>query len=250
MLFRRIIIAAVFAGICAGIFLTILQNMRLLEIILEAEKYETPAQSLQHRHAANESIPDIGRRIWAPQDGSERLSYTLLVNIIAAVGFSAILISLMSLSERQGVLRSGLLWGLAGFSVFFLSPSLGLPPELPGMQGADLTQRQTWWLMAVISTAAGLACIAFADRYYKILGVGLLVIPHIVGAPRHSGAAFSHPDAAVVVSLQSLHGQFIQLAAVVNLSYWLVLGLLCAYIVKKYVTAHPTPEIRQLVVKK
>ncbi|MFV2057481.1 MAG: CbtA family protein, partial [Thiohalomonadales bacterium] len=111
----------------------------------------------------------------------------------------------------------------------------GLPPELPGMQGADLTQRQTWWLMTVISTAAGLASIAFADKYYKILGVGLLLIPHVVGAPRHTATVFSHPDAAVVASLQSLHGQFIQLAALVNLSYWLVLGLLCAYVVKKYI---------------
>ena len=248
MLFRRIIISAVFVGICSGLFLTISQNMRLLEIVLEAEKYELPAQSLgpnlepklthKHSHQSDHHLittPGQSNAIWSPANGPERLSYTFAANILAAIGFATILIALMSFGERQVSWRSGLVWGLAGFTVFFVSPSLGLPPELPGMQTADFAQRQSWWLMAVISTAAGLACIAFAEKYYKILGVGLLFIPHIVGAPQPPVNSFIHPDASVVASMEQLHNQFIQLASFVNFFYWLVLGLMSAFLVQRYI---------------
>ena len=50
---------------------------------------------------------------------------------------------------------------MAGFAVFMLAPSLGLPPELPGMPAAELGPRQVWWLLTAAATAAGLALLAF-----------------------------------------------------------------------------------------
>ena len=231
MLFRRIIISAVVVGVCAGLFLSLLQNMQLLQIILKAEQYES---STQHQ-STSEATHSHAENKWAPVNGVERLSYTFAANIVAAIGFATILLALMSMGSRPVTVKTGVLWGLSGFSIFFLSPTLGLPPELPGMQVADLAQRQTWWLMAVVCTAAGLACIAFAEKYYKILGLLLLVLPHIVGAPQPLSNRFTHTDASVVSTLQSLHSDFIQLASLVNFAYWLLLGLLSALLVQRYI---------------
>jgi len=236
MLFRRIIMSAVVVGICAGLFLSLLQNMQLLQIILEAEQFESSSQQhSQPDQATSEANHTHTENAWAPRNGAERLSYTFGSNIIAAIGFAAILLALMSMGNRPVTIRAGFLWGLSGFSIFFLSPALGLPPELPGMQVADLAQRQTWWLMAVVCTAAGLACLVFAEKYYKALGLLLLLLPHIVGAPQSMSNRFTHPDAAVVNTLESLHIEFIQLASLVNFAYWLLLGLLSAILVQRYI---------------
>ncbi|MGV8769566.1 CbtA family protein, partial [Pseudomonas aeruginosa] len=58
-----------------------------------------------------------------------------------------------------------LLWGLAGYAVFCLAPSLGLTTELPGTAAADLVQRQYWWIATAAATAVGLALLVIGGNW-------------------------------------------------------------------------------------
>ena len=108
-----------------------------------------------------------------------------LANIVSGIGFALILVAVSEFAGGIGSWRQGLFWGLAGFAVFTLAPGLGLPPELPAMPAADLFPRQVWWTATAVATAAGLALIAFRrSPLFAIVGVALIVAPHIVGAPQ------------------------------------------------------------------
>jgi cobalt transporter subunit CbtA len=110
-----------------------------------------------------------------------------------------------------------MIWGFAGFAVFTLAPGLGLPPELPAMPAADLFARQVWWIGTVAATAAGLALIAFRGTVpLSIVGVALIVLPHIIGAPQ--------PESHESPVPASLHHQFIVASTVTNLIFWVALG--------------------------
>lgn len=175
---------------------------------------------------------------WAPEDGAERTFYTYVSNVLAAIGFAAVLLSLMTQVRLQGVAKvsigRGLLWGSAGFIALFLVPGIGLPPEIPGIEAAVIGSRQNWWLLAVVSAAAGLGVIAFAPKLYKAVGAVLLVLPFLVGAPHPVGPAFIHPDPKVVESLTSLHQQFIIASGVSSLLFWLLLGAACAWVLNRW----------------
>jgi len=81
--------------------------------------------------------------------------------------------------------RRGVLWGAAGFAVFVLAPAAGLPPELPGAIKAPLEERQLWWLFATAATAGGLGMLVFqARRAWLGVGILLILLPHIIGAPQ------------------------------------------------------------------
>jgi cobalt transporter subunit CbtA len=85
------------------------------------------------------------------------------------------------------------------------------------MPAADLVARQVWWIGTVAATAAGLALIAFSGNApLSILGVALIVLPHIVGAPQPETHDTPVPD--------SLHRQFVVAATVTNLIFWVALG--------------------------
>ena len=112
-----------------------------------------------------------------------------------------------------------MLWGAAGYLVFFVAPALGLPPELPGTEAAPLRDRQIWWTVAVVLSAAGLGLAAFAKNIaLRVLGLALIAAPHIVGAPVpaiHGGTA--PPDLA---------SAFMRAAYLANAAFWLALGTL------------------------
>jgi cobalt transporter subunit CbtA len=127
---------------------------------------------------------------------------------------------LVAASELAGGIanwRQGVFWGFAGFAVFTLAPGLGLPPELPTMPAADLADRQVWWIATVVATAAGLGLIAFrSSLLLALVGVALIVAPHIVGAPQ----PVSH-DSPIPADL---HHNFVVAVTVTNLIFWVVLG--------------------------
>jgi len=91
-----------------------------------------------------------------------------------------------------------------------------LPPELPGMAAADLVDRQVWWVATALASAAGLACLAFARPVWaKALGLVVLVIPHVVGAPRPA-------DVGAVPA--ELAAEFVVASLLAAAMFWLVLG--------------------------
>jgi len=263
MFFRNIVFAAVAAGILAGIILGTLQHFQVTPIILGAEVYEiadeaeppvaaevhdhtnpahhTPEKMTEHL-AALESVTnehtaqnDDGHgtehhhdpEAWGPEDGAERIFYTYLSSSLMAIGFALVIISGMSLSGKKSV-KAGALWGLAGYIAFFVAPTLGLPPEIPGMEAAALEGRQSWWLLTVLLTAIGLGLLAFGKSALRWSGLLVIAIPHILGAPQPETHGFAHPDATAVAALEALVGQFEIATAVVNGIFWVCLGLLCA----------------------
>jgi cobalt transporter subunit CbtA len=238
MLFRRIIFSALCIGLLSGFLFSIVQYIGVSPIILAAEQYEVaevqtaPVQS--HHHG-----DEIGAghhhntEAWSPSDGIERSVYTLLSNVLAGIGFAAIILSIMCQLQLKGWVifspAKGLVIGLAGFVAFFAMPGIGLPPEIPGIETAPLDNRQSWWLLAVISSGLGLGILAFAKGVYKILGIVFMALPFVVGAPHSTGPEFGQTDERVVAVLIDLHQQFILASGMANLVFWLALGSLCAW---------------------
>jgi cobalt transporter subunit CbtA len=192
----RVILAALLAGIAAGLFYGAVQHVRLTPLILEAEKYENAGAGHVHDNAATatttateaaspaaEAAPE--EEAWVPQDGAERTFYTFMASIVAGAGFAAILAGVSLLSGVRITPSNGVLWGVAGFLAAHLAPAAGLAPELPGMPAADLVARQVWWAGTIIAT--GVAIWLFTQRnelWAKVAAIILVALPHIIGAPQ------------------------------------------------------------------
>ncbi|MCP1573065.1 cobalt transporter subunit CbtA [Herbaspirillum rubrisubalbicans] len=238
--FRRMASAVVIAGALSGVLLSGVQQFQVEKIILKAEEYEkageaavTQAQQHDHDHDqatatsahAHEHAHDADA--WEPADGAERTGYTVLANVSMAVGFALMLVAAFALSGRAISWRSGLLWGLAGYGVFFVAPSLGLPPEVPGTLAAPLHARQLWWVMTAAMTAASLGLFVFTRGWpYKLVGVLLLVVPHLVGAPQ--------PEVHGSVAPEELAQAFIHATALANAVFWLALGGLTGFFYRRF----------------
>lgn len=223
---KRIARTAGFSGLLAALLLTLLQSVWVSPLILQAETFETAAPAEQHEHADVAHAPhEHSAEAWAPEDGWQRVLSTTGGNLVVAVGFALILAALYSLREPNRV-STGALWGLAGFAVFCLAPTLGLPPELPGTAAADLGQRQSWWIGTAAATATGLALIVFAQHWLlKLVGVLLLVVPHVIGAPQ--------PEVHQSLAPAALETQFKIASWLTNAAFWVALGLLSAWLFRR-----------------
>lgn len=225
--FKRIIAVAASAGILAGLLLTAVQQIRVIPILLQAESYEKAAAAaagFQFRHAERSMGHD--HEAQQPAKGLERAMLNAVSNVILAIGFALLLGATMFLSGRTLGWRSGVLWGLAGYAVFFVAPSFGLLPEVPGTETARLADRQIWWLMTVLFTAAGLSFLVFARTWaIRVLGVVLLGTPHFIGAPQ----ALIHSSTAPA----ELKDSFIYATVLANFVFWLCLGGLLGFFYKK-----------------
>jgi len=158
------LVPALAGGIAAGIVTAILQQVFLVPMILQAEALELGGAEHVYR-------------------GLDRALYTALFDCLGAFGF-ALLLAVGCAWRGVRTWKQGLAWGLAGYASFALAPALGLPPELPGVESAALVARQLWWLGTALATAAGIATLAFVSaRRVALLGLILLALPHIIGAP-------------------------------------------------------------------
>jgi cobalt transporter subunit CbtA len=219
----RIVAAAALAGVTAGLLLTAVQYFAVAPLLRAAEVYEDAAIAASapvHAHGADPAAP-----AWSPREGWSRTLATTLANSALATGFALILAGGMTLRRAEG-LRAGVLWGIAGFLVFFVAPSVGLPPELPGSIAAPLHDRQVWWVATVAATAAGLWLIAFGVKpLYRVLGIIVLCAPHLAGAPPAPEGVSVVPPALVLQFLYGAYG--------VNAMLWLVLGGLVGIALRK-----------------
>lgn len=234
--FRNIVFTAALAGVLAGLVLTALQQFGVQPLIVKAEGIEqanAEAAAKPHDHAAagehdHEALTakeeaaaaahDHHAGEWQPADGAERFGWTLVANMVAGVGFSLLLVSASELKGGLSSWREGLLWGLAGFLVFTLAPSIGLPPEAPGAEGAPIMDRQIWWIGTAVATAAGLALIAFGrSPLTAVVAVALIAAPHVVGAPPPPGPSKLPHDVE--------HG-FVVAVIVTGFVFWAALGTL------------------------
>lgn len=202
----RTLLPGLAAGTVAGIVLSALYLLLIQPMILEAEVFELGATEA----AAGMTFV--------------RLLDTLLFNVLTGVGFALVLSAILTLRGQPVGLQQGLLWGAAGFVAAALAPSIGLPPELPGMSAAALAERQLWWLLTVAATSAGLALIAFGrNPALKFAGAALLVIPHLFGAP--------HPVASDAGGVPAeLAARFTAVSLASMAVFWAVLGGCCGYV--------------------
>ncbi|GFM88444.1 membrane protein [Pseudomonas cichorii] len=227
-MFKRIIQTAGFSGLLAALLLTLLQSFWVAPLILQAETYEkAPAEHVhEHDHAEGAAAGHShDEEAWEPEDGWQRILSTTGGNLVVAVGFALMLVALYTL-RAPGRTSQGALWGLAGFAVFVLAPTLGLPPELPGTAAADLNLRQYWWIGTAASTAAGLALIAFGQNWLlKVLGAAILVVPHLIGAPQ----PLTHESLAP----EALESQFVMASLLTNALFWIALGLISTWLFRR-----------------
>lgn len=230
-MFRRIAFTAMLAGFLGGLFISVVQEFTTTPIILHAEMFESGGAPDGHKHshatsrnpllhlAQARDVPPAEPEGWAPADGFERTLYTTMANVIAGVGFALILVGCVAISGRTVDGRTGVLWGIAGFTVFNLATSLGLPPEVPGAMAADLVPRQGWWFLCALATAAGLWLLVFRrGAPWIALGLFLLVLPHVIGAPQPAQIGGKVPP--------ELAGHFVAASLVTAAIFWTVLGWL------------------------
>lgn len=223
-MFKRIVQTAGFSGLLAALLLTLLQSFWVAPLILKAETFENAAPAHEHAEAATAGHTH-DEEAWEPEDGWQRILSTTGGNLVVAVGFAFMLAGLYTL-RAPGRTAQGALWGLAGYAVFVLAPTLGLPPELPGTAAADLAQRQTWWIGTAVATAVGLGLIAFNRHWvFKALGVALLVIPHVIGAPQ--------PEVHEMLAPEALEAEFKIASLLTNALFWIALGLLSAWLFRR-----------------
>lgn len=202
----RTMLPGLAAGTVAGLVLTALYLALIQPMILQAEMFELGA-------AEAEAGMTVGRVL-----------ETLLFNVLTGVGFALVLSAVLTLRGRPVGLQQGLLWGAAGFAAATLAPAIGLPPELPGMAAAPLAERQLWWLLTVASTAAGLGLLTFGpNQALRVVGVALLVVPHLFGAP--------HPLAVEAGGVPAeLAARFTSVSLASMAVFWAVLGGCCGYV--------------------
>jgi cobalt transporter subunit CbtA len=214
----RILGAACIAGFVSGLLLSLVQQWQVVPLLRAAEVFETRAEQAVPATAGLTIPDDRSADVWQP------LASRVAANVVLGVGFALILAGVASLREWAGW-RVGALWGLAGYIVFFVAPSIGLPPTLPGVPAAPLAERTSWWLLAVTCSAGGLWLVVFARAAsLRMLGAGLLLLPHLVGAPQ--------PDATPTLVPKEFSGAFVRATYVTNAVFWLVIGALVGAVQK------------------
>lgn len=237
---RRILTAGLLAGVVAGLAFTVVQQLKVTPLILAAEVYENAEAEAPAAHAHDGAVAAHAHdaEAWSPEDGIERIAYTVAANILAGVGYGCILVAGMVFAGRRLDWRRGLLWGLAGFAAFAFAPALGLPPELPGMAAADLAGRQLWWIATALATLAGLGLIVFAPAKLRIAavvgGIALLLLPHLIGAPEHAAESGALPA--------ELAARFAVASLIAQAAFWAALSAVAGHLLGRTL---PAPALAQ-----
>jgi cobalt transporter subunit CbtA len=248
MMFRNLLIAALIVGTIVGTVYGVFQHLFISPIIYAAEGYEvegeknasetaTHSDSAAGSHSAAEHSHNHGHDddAWAPEDGAERIASTIIADILIGVGFALLLIAAMVLhnmrSSKPKVRWShGIFWGIAMMFAFFIAPALlGLHPEIPGTVSAPLYLRQGWWLTCVIASITGLLLIYYAPWLFKLAGLLLIAIPHILGAPHPENPGFENTSSIAIDRLSDLTSQFITFTSIGMLIFFLLLGGLSGF---------------------
>jgi cobalt transporter subunit CbtA len=219
LVFQRIFLTALIAGAVAGLFAAGVQRIKIIPLIEQAEVYEAGEA---HGGGARAGPAEP----WRPRAGLERAVYTALADVLAGIGFAFLLTGAIALASLRGYVvnaRRGILWGAAGFTAFALAPSLALPPLLPGMEAAELVQRQVWWIATATTTALGLGLIVFPRKLvYRVIGAGFLILPYAIGAPQPREIGGQVPA--------GLAAEFVVATILAAGLFWLLLGAVTGWL--------------------
>jgi cobalt transporter subunit CbtA len=231
-MFKTIVFSAFGAALLVGVSVSIVQSVTTEPLILHAEKFEDAGPAPAHDHAAPAMASESAaaheqEEAWAPAEGFERIFFTVMANLVTAFSVSLVLVGLMFLKGDPIDARRGLLWGLGGFAAASLLPALGLPPELPGTPAADIFVRQAWWIATIAASAAGIGLLVFGRRWAVwVVGVVLLIAPHLIGAPPPPSHEVTYPGA--------LAGEFVIASLIVSAVLWLLSGLASGWLYQRF----------------
>ena len=236
-MFRKILCIACIAGIVTGLLLTVIQLLEVTPLIVAAETYESRTEAVQsdrlslQKSSGADYSPDSANHphasgyvhshgAWKPSKPLIRAFWTAVANIGTSFGFALLIVAILAWRGRADWLQ-GLLWGTAGFVVFFLNPSLGIPPEIPGTDTIALVDRQLWWMGSVAVSALAIAVLILTKSWLtKGGGMVLLLVPYLIGSPHPGGYSGSAPA--------ELAQSFVTAVTITNAVYWLALGLISA----------------------
>ena len=232
----RFVLTALVAGFVAGLVLTGLQMWRLSPMIYAAEVFEKtdeakrePAAAASTATAAQPACketapgmkmcPQNGVAEWEPAPGLSRIGFTGAASMLAGGGYATLLAGLSLLLNVPITRTNGWIWGLSGFFAVHLATSFGLAPALPGMINADLFARQIWWLGTIVATGGAIYCFAIRrEAWAPFLGISLLALPHLIGAPVAPESQTTLPPA--------LAAQYVASVLASAAVFWVVMGVL------------------------
>ena len=232
----RLLLAAIVAGLVAGVLMTGAQELKVTPLIVHAEQYANggedhgalrPASRVGQLATVFTPIPEAmahgdkeaGEEAGGILFGFDRFGGTLMANLVTGAGFGLILLAASLITGTSITLRNGVLWGAAGWLVFQFFPAMGLPPELPGFPAAEVVERQGWWMATVVLSAVGMYFLVLQEAAWaKALGVLLIAAPHLYGAPQPTDITSNVPAL--------LGAEFAVAALATTAFFWVVLGLL------------------------
>ena len=219
----RTLLAALAAGLLAGILMTPVQSMRVTPLILHAEKFE--GEAADHHAVAAEPAAQAGvaeTKEAEPMLLLGRSWNTLFANLVTGAGFALLMTGVSLVSGVAISFSTGLAWGAAGWLAVQFLPGLGLPPELPGFPFVDVVQRQIWWVATVAASIAGIWLVVVRkDLLARAGGFALLTAPHLYGAPKPADISAKVPA--------FLAAEYVMASLSTTLFFWLALGLLLGY---------------------
>jgi cobalt transporter subunit CbtA len=228
----RLVLAALIAGMAAGLLYGGVQHLRTTPLILAAEAFEKAAA---HDHAATATTTqeatapthEHSEAEWTPADGWQRTLSTTIASVITGAGFALVLAAVSLLTGLPITPQNGLIWGICGFLAVTVAPGAGLAPELPGMPAADLTLRQLWWAGTIVATGAGVYLVAVKrDLAWLLLAVALIALPHVIGAPQ----PLTHETAVPA----GLAASFVANTIAANAVLWSLIGLFLGLALQKF----------------
>jgi cobalt transporter subunit CbtA len=233
----RLLLAALAAGLIAGMAMTPAQYVKTIPLIMQAETYENGVVPHDHGTEAATAEPAHDHGEEDSMLGFGRLGDTILANLVAGAGFALMLAAVALLTGmdfpagRSGITR-GLLLGAAGWFCVQLAPSMGLPPAVPGFPYADLGDRQSWWMIAVLASAVGVWCLAMRPEWpVKIIGLAVIVAPHLWGSPVPEDLSSEVP--AYIASA------YAAASLATTLFFWLLLGGLLGFFLSRVPDERP-----------
>lgn len=230
----RVLLAAIAAGLLAGLLMTPVHLRQVVPLILEAEKFETShshGEATVHVH--EDGTPHVHEAPAAPvaaeavaESGLSRNWNTLLANLVTGAGFGLLLAGVSLLSGLGLTFSTGLAWGAAGWLAIQFFPAIGLPPELPGFPFVDLQARQYWWFATAAASIFGmLALVSRKGLAATVVGLALIVAPHLYGAPQPADISSKVPA--------FLAAEFVTASLSTTLFFWLVLGLALGFLLDR-----------------
>jgi cobalt transporter subunit CbtA len=221
----RVFLAALLAGIAAGLLLGIFTETRLVPLILQAETFET--EDVGHGDHSHDATALASSENWAPSEGWERTGFTLVTSMLAGAGFAAVLAGLSFVLAIPITRRNGLIWGLCGFLAVSLAPAAGLPPSLPGMAEGALAARQVWWIATILCTGTALWLLTQRRESWMVFPALLVgLAPHVIGAP----VILPHETAVGAMLVQ----HFVANSLAVNALFWILLGVFLGFALEKF----------------